>query len=73
MKRSTLCLIALVLCWCAFTSTSNLRAQSPQTVQKLEKLAKELKLKPQQKAQLAPILEAEAPKAEAIKSSPSLN
>lgn len=40
--------------------------------QKLAALAKQLKLTPQQEKQLMPILEADAPKLETIKSNPSL-
>lgn len=73
MKRHKFLLTALALGLCVlFTPSPKLHAQSQQAVQKLEELAKQLKLKPQQKAQLAPILEAEAPKLQAIKSNPSL-
>jgi outer membrane murein-binding lipoprotein Lpp len=57
----------MTLCWRElFTSSSNSRAQSPQSMQKIEQLTTQLQLTPQQKTQLAPILEAEAPKVQAI-------
>jgi len=45
---------------------------SPAQAQKLEALAKQLNLTPQQKMQLMPILKADAPKLEAIKGNTSL-
>jgi hypothetical protein len=45
---------------------------SPAQAQKLEALAKQLNLSPQQKMQLMPILKADAPKLEAVKSNTSL-
>jgi protein CpxP len=50
-----------------------LHAQSPEATQKLEQLAKQLKLTPQQKLQIAPILESEAPKIKAITGDPGLS
>ncbi len=73
MKRHLL-LAVLALCSCAvFTLTQELNAQSGQGAKKFDQLAKQLKLTPQQKLQLVPILEAEAPKVEAIKGDPSLS
>jgi len=46
--------------------------QAQQATKKLEKLSKQLKLTPEQKLKLAPILEAEAPKLQAIRSNTSL-
>src|SRR5271168_1294324 len=59
---------ALALCFgMLLTPVQMIQAQNGPAAQKIEQLAKQLKLTPQQKLQLAPILEAEAPKAEAIK------
>ena len=72
MKR-LFSLAASTLCWCVLlTSSSNSRAQSSQSMRKIDQWATQLQLTPEQKAQLAPILEAEAPKVQAIKSDPSL-
>jgi hypothetical protein len=46
--------------------------QSSQAATKVEALAQQLKLTPKQKAQVLPILKAEAPKLEAIKNNSSL-
>jgi periplasmic protein CpxP/Spy len=74
MKRCMLLFTVLALCSCAwFISTQKSYAQSGQGAQKIEHLAKELKLTPQQKAQLMPILEAEAPQLKAIKANTSLS
>ena len=54
------------------TPAQPLRAQSPQIAQKLEHLAKELKLTPEQKLNLMPILQEEAPQVKAIKADRSL-
>ena len=48
------------------------RAQGAPQAQKLAALAKQLNLSPAQKTQLMPILEADAPKLEAIKNNTSL-
>lgn len=48
------------------------RAQAPAQAQKLQAIAKQLNLTPEQKAKLMPILEADAPKLEAVKNNPSL-
>ena len=48
------------------------QAQGAGQAQKLAALAKQLNLTPAQKTQLMPILEADAPKLEAIKNNPSL-
>jgi Spy/CpxP family protein refolding chaperone len=64
---------ALAFCWCfLFSSTQLVQAQTGPGAQKIEQLAKQLKLTPQQKLRLAPLLEAEAPKVEAIKGNPTL-
>jgi uncharacterized membrane protein affecting hemolysin expression len=77
MKRNVILLTGVALCLCVmFKATQGAQApaspQAQQAAKKLEKLAKQLKLTPQQKLQMAPILEADAPKLEAIKSNTSL-
>ena len=56
------------------TLAAKASAQGPsaEQAQKLEALAKQLNLTPQQKMQLMPILKADAPKLEAIKNNTSL-
>jgi hypothetical protein len=54
------------------TPIQMIQAQNGPAAQKIEQLAKQLKLTPQEKLQLAPILESEAPKVEAIKGNPTL-
>jgi hypothetical protein len=73
MKRHTLIFPALAA-FCGLMITPMLRAQAPAApaAQKLEHLTKELKLTPQQKTQLVPILESEAPKVDAIRGNASL-
>ena len=73
MKRLSLITVLALFSWALFTSTKGLHAQSEQGKQKFEQLAKELKLTPQQKVQLIPIIEAEAPKVEEIKANQSLS
>lgn len=73
MTRRMLILPALALCggiW--FTSVPKLGAQMGARAQKFEQIATQLKLTPQQKMQLVPILEQEAPKVAAIKADTSL-
>jgi len=48
-------------------------SQSPQAEEKVIALAQQLKLTPQQEAEVIPILKAEAPKLEAIKNDSSLS
>ena len=61
-----------------FVGVPSLRAQAQgnttnaQKLEKLEALSKQLKLTPEQKEKLLPILKAEAPKMEAIKNDTSL-
>jgi hypothetical protein len=65
---------ALAFCWCMlFTPAQMLQAQSGPAAQKIEQLSKQLKLTPSEKLQLAPILEAEVPKVEAIKGNSTLD
>jgi LAS superfamily LD-carboxypeptidase LdcB len=57
---------------CALLILSNQSlAQTPE--EKLQRLSQVLGLSPQQKSQLLPVLQAEAPKLQAIKSNPSLS
>jgi len=49
------------------------QSQSPQAEEKVIALAQQLKLTPQQEAEVIPILKAEAPKLEAIKNDTSLS
>jgi hypothetical protein len=74
MKRRKFLVTALFLGpGVLLTSTQRLQAQSAQGMQKFEQLSKDLNLTPQQKVQLIPILEAEAPKVKMIKSDTSLS
>jgi hypothetical protein len=62
----------VVLFACALLIFANKSvAQTPE--EKLQRLSQVLGLSPQQKSQLLPVLHAEAPKLEAIKSNPSLS
>src|SRR5262252_9436704 len=54
------------------TSTERVEAQTGQPAKEFEQVAQQLNLTPQQKAQLVPILMAEAPKVKAIKADTSL-
>jgi|SRR5215472_2906774 len=63
--------VALLLALMA-TAAPSLHAQAAGQAEKLAALAKQLNLTPQQKQQLMPILEADAPKIEAIKNNTSL-
>ncbi len=68
-------LIALALCaWLFVVAAPNSHSQeaSGAQKQKLQELAKQLNLTPRQKIKLMPILEAEAPKIQAIKDNTSL-
>jgi len=73
MKQRVRMAPLLALGWCTlFPPLQILQAQSNAVAQKVEQLAKQLKLTPQQKLKLVPILEAEAPKVDAIKGDPTL-
>ncbi len=68
---------ALAFCACLFLQGRVLAAQEAGAApgaasEKLEKISQVLNLSPKQKSQLAPILEAEAPKLKAIKDNPSM-
>jgi hypothetical protein len=69
MKQRMLTLSAIALCSGVFLLTNMLQAQTPE--EKLQSLSQVLGLNAQQKSQLLPILKAEAPKLEALKSDPS--
>jgi hypothetical protein len=69
MKQRILTLGAVALCSGVFLLTNVLQAQTPE--EKLQGLSQVLGLNAQQKSQLLPILKAEAPKLEAVKSDPS--
>jgi hypothetical protein len=72
MKVRWIFLAELVLVSCALLTLSNRSlAQTPE--EKLQRLSQVLGLSPQQKSQLLPVLQAEAPKLQAIKSNPSLS
>jgi hypothetical protein len=74
MKRCILRAPALALGLCVlFMPMQKLNAQSEQAAKKFAQLVKQLKLTPQQKLQVIPILEAEAPRVEAIKADLSLS
>jgi hypothetical protein len=72
MKRHFL-LVAIFALFSLIPSIRQLDAQPTQRVQKLEQLAEQLQLTPQQTIQLMPILKAEAPEIQTIKSDPSLS
>ena|SRR5438270_11959293 len=70
MKQRMLTFSAVALCSCVFlVANMLLQAQTPE--EKLQSLSQVLGLSPQQKSQLLPILKAEAPKLQALKSDPS--
>jgi hypothetical protein len=71
MEKRMLAFAGLVFFSCAFVIfATELQAQTP--AEKLQHLSQVLNLSPQQKTQLLPVLEAEAPKLQAIKNNPSL-
>jgi len=71
MKHRVAVFTTLALCSCVLLGyASKLQAQTP--AEKLERLAQVLNLSPQQKVALLPILQAEAPKLEAIKNNPGM-
>jgi hypothetical protein len=69
MRQRMLTLGAIALCSGVFLLANMLQAQTPE--EKLQALSQVLALNAQQKSQLLPILKAEAPKLEALKSDPS--
>src|SRR5882757_346327 len=69
MKQRMLTFSGVALCACVFFVSNMLQAQTPE--EKLQSLSQILGLNEQQKSQLLPILKAEAPKLQALKSDPS--
>ena len=72
-RRISLAPVVALNCCLLFAPVQKLHAQSGAGAQKIEQVAKELKLTPRQKAQLVPILGSEAPKVAAIKADSSLS
>jgi|SRR5215472_3788612 len=76
MKQHTGTLTALAFSFCIIlsvaTAATTQQAQGP-GAEKAEKIAQVLNLSPQQRSQLTPILEAEAPKVKAITQDPNLS
>lgn len=75
MKNRVLLAVAMAVCWCVvvvFVPAAQSQEQGA-AAQKLQNLSQVLNLSPQQKSQLAPIVEAEAPKVQAIKNNPALS
>jgi hypothetical protein len=75
MKNRVLLSAALAICSCAVLILVPAAKSQEQgaAAQKMQNLSQVLNLSPQQKSQLAPIIEAEAPKIQAIKENPSLS
>jgi hypothetical protein len=77
MNNRVLLSAALAVSLCLFLILVLVPAAKSQqegaAAQKLQNLSQVLNLSPQQKSQLAPIVEAEAPKIQAIKNNPSLS
>jgi hypothetical protein len=69
MRQRMLMLGAIAVCSGVFLLVNMVQAQTPE--EKLQGLSQILGLSAQQKSQLLPILKAEAPKLEALKSDPS--
>ena len=77
MKLSVLFVIVVCLC-CLFLAAPNLPAQPPQglssqSIQRIQNVVRTLNLSPEQISALIPILKAEAPRIQAIKSDQSLS
>ena len=71
--RKPLTLLTSALCLYAFLTLAPASpGQAADPAAKLQALSQQLKLTPQQKMQMLPILKAEGPKIEAIKNNPSL-
>ncbi|HWB85999.1 MAG TPA: hypothetical protein VG675_17785 [Bryobacteraceae bacterium] len=74
MKEFRFRALTMILLLCVLPAPlPKLHAQNAHGMQKFEQMAKQLNLSPQQKAELVPILEAEAPELEAIKADSSLS
>jgi hypothetical protein len=72
MKKPFTLLMFAVCLYAFLTLVPATPGQSTDPAAKLQALSQQLKLTPQQKMQMLPILKAEGPKIEAIKSNPSL-
>jgi periplasmic protein CpxP/Spy len=71
--KNSFTLLTFAACLYAFlTLTPAVLGQSTDPAAKLQALSQQLKLTPQQKIQMLPILKEEGPKVEAIKNNPSL-
>lgn len=71
MKQRMFRFATAALCCCVFLLCANkLQAQTP--AEKLQRLSQALNLSPEQKSQLLPILQEEAPKIEDVKNNPNL-
>jgi type II secretory pathway component PulM len=74
MEQRVLLAAVLAVCICMeLVGTRPAWAQSGPAVQRVEQVMKQLKLTPQQKMALLPVLSEEAPDVEAIRSNPSLS
>jgi Spy/CpxP family protein refolding chaperone len=72
MRRAFLVTAVALVGSLIIPSTETLQAQTGQGAKVFEQVAQQLNLTPQQKAQIVPILMAEAPKVKAIKADTSL-
>ena len=74
MEQRILLFAVLAVCICMeLVGTRPAWAQSGPAEQRLEQMMKQLQLTPEQKMALLPVLTAEAPEVEAIRSNPSLS
>jgi Spy/CpxP family protein refolding chaperone len=74
MEQRIVLFAVLAVCICMeLVGTRPAWAQSGQAVQRVEQIVKQLQLTPQQKMALRPVLKAEAPEVEAIRSNPTLS
>jgi periplasmic protein CpxP/Spy len=71
-KKCIFMVSALAISLCTLLTPGSLNAQPEKPAQKLEEVATQLALTPQQKSQLIPILVSEAPKVKAIRADTSL-
>jgi Spy/CpxP family protein refolding chaperone len=74
MEQRILLLVVLAVCICMeLVGTRPAWAQSGPATQRVEQMMKQLQLTPEQKMALLPVLTAEAPEVEAIRSNPTLS
>ena len=73
MKKSFTLVMFVVCLFALLILAPAAPGQAPDAAAKLQALSQQLKLTPEQKLKLLPILQAEAPKLEAIKNDPSLS